>query len=207
MNDNLPQLKVVLLGKPCGGKTCLMERFVCNRFRHEAKPTCGVAFELKDVKVDSRTVRIQIWDIGGSELYTSISRLYYRGAGAAIVCYDLTSPTSFDRIKLWVEQVKRSEEFCKIYLCGTKLDLVERGRLPRQVDSDVVADYTEELHAEVFETSSKTGYNVRDLFLKVAKDYLHDGKHIAYIDSRQEDGEDIALLGNNKRKRCGCCPW
>ncbi|XP_022086495.1 ras-related protein Rab-24-like isoform X2 [Acanthaster planci] len=162
--------KVVLLGNTCGGKTCLMERYYSDRFM-EAEA-----------------------DTAGQEKYTAVSRLYYRGAQAAVLCYDLTNPTSFDKVRFWLEEVKKSEEFCKIYLCGTKLDLVEEGREARQVDSDFVAYYADEFCAEVFETSSKTGYNVKELFFKIASDFAYD--------TTSEHLEDF----NNKRKCCCYCP-
>ncbi|XP_022086490.1 ras-related protein Rab-24-like isoform X1 [Acanthaster planci] len=185
--------KVVLLGNTCGGKTCLMERYYSDRFM-EAEATIGVAYCAKEVKVDKRKLVMGIWDTAGQEKYTAVSRLYYRGAQAAVLCYDLTNPTSFDKVRFWLEEVKKSEEFCKIYLCGTKLDLVEEGREARQVDSDFVAYYADEFCAEVFETSSKTGYNVKELFFKIASDFAYD--------TTSEHLEDF----NNKRKCCCYCP-
>eukprot|EP00118_Oscarella_pearsei_P010509 m.64826 g.64826 ORF g.64826 m.64826 type:complete len:53 (+) comp35283_c0_seq6:1402-1560(+) len=39
-----------------------------------------------------------------------MSRLYYRGAKAAIVCFDLTDSTSFERVRFWVNELKVTEE-------------------------------------------------------------------------------------------------
>ena len=39
-----------------------------------------------------------------------MSRIYYRGARGAIVCYDLTDNTSFERAKFWVNELKNNEE-------------------------------------------------------------------------------------------------
>ena len=52
-----------------------------------------------------------------------MSRIYYRGARGAIVCYDLTDKTSFERAKFWVNELKNNEEVsivrCVICLvCG-----------------------------------------------------------------------------------------
>lgn len=67
-------------------------------------------------------------DTAGSERYESMSRIYYRGAKAAIVCFgetkhsvsvvlidlgvyiDLTDSSSFDRAKFWVNELKQTEE-------------------------------------------------------------------------------------------------
>ena len=49
-------------------------------------------------------------DTAGSERYESMSRIYYRGAKAAIVCYDLTEKASFERARFWVAELKKNEE-------------------------------------------------------------------------------------------------
>lgn len=49
---------------------------------------------------------------------------------------------------------------CRIYLCGTKRDLIQKNKNLRAVDYYDVTDYADEIHAEVFETSSKTGEGV-----------------------------------------------
>ena len=56
-------------------------------------------------------------DTAGSERYESMSRIYYRGARAAIVCYDLTDRTSFERAEFWVKELKKNEEVRKGRLC------------------------------------------------------------------------------------------
>lgn len=38
-----------------------------------------------------------------------MSRIYYRGAKAAIVCYDITEKASFDRVKFWVQELRKNE--------------------------------------------------------------------------------------------------
>lgn len=48
-------------------------------------------------------------DTAGSERYEAMSRIYYRGAKAAIVCYDITDKSSFDRVRFWVEELRKNE--------------------------------------------------------------------------------------------------
>ncbi|XP_064182465.1 ras-related protein Rab-24-like isoform X3 [Anguilla rostrata] len=84
---------------------------------------------------------------------------------------DLTDSSSFVRLKFWVKELQNCEQQCKIYLCGTKSDLIEADRSIRQVDYHDAQDYAEEVKAEIFETSSKTGRNVDELFQKVAEDF------------------------------------
>ncbi|XP_053573033.1 ras-related protein Rab-24 isoform X2 [Bombina bombina] len=133
--------------------------------------TIGAAFVAKSMCVNGQNVTMGIWDTAGSERYEAMSRIYYRGAKAAVVCYDLTDSSSFERVKFWVTELQNYEEHCRIYICGTKSDLVEN-KSQRRVDFHDVQDYVDEIKAYVCETSSKTGQSVDELFQKVADDYV-----------------------------------
>ncbi|KAK7801550.1 hypothetical protein U0070_006695 [Myodes glareolus] len=181
MSGQRVDVKVVMLGKEYVGKTSLVERYVHDRFLvGPYQNTIGAAFVAKVMCVGDRTVTLGIWDTAGSERYEAMSRIYYRGAKAAIVCYDLTDSSSFERAKFWVKELRSLEEGCQIYLCGTKSDLLEEDRRRRRVDFHDVQDYAdskcskafEDIKAQLFETSSKTGQSVDELFQKVAEDYV-----------------------------------
>ncbi|XP_066197591.1 ras-related protein Rab-24 isoform X3 [Saccopteryx leptura] len=173
MSGQRVDVKVVMLGKEYVGKTSLVERYVHDRFLvGPYQNTIGAAFVAKVMSVGDRTVTLGIWDTAGSERYEAMSRIYYRGAKAAIVCYDLTDSSSFERAKFWVKELRNLEESCQIYLCGTKSDLLEEDRRRRRVDFHDVQDYADNIKAQLFETSSKTGQSVDELFQKVAEDYV-----------------------------------
>lgn len=167
-------LKVVLLGKEYGGKTSLVERYLYDRF-DAATPyqnTIGAAYGAKQIAVRNRRITLGIWDTAGSERYEAMSRIYYRGAGAAIVCFDLTDRESYQKAKFWVSELRKHEEKCQIFLCGTKNDLIKEEGRYRAISYHDVLDYAEEIGAKMFETSSKTGEGIAELFCQIAKDYL-----------------------------------
>uniref|UniRef100_A0A3B4AEQ6 Ras-related protein Rab-24 n=1 Tax=Periophthalmus magnuspinnatus TaxID=409849 RepID=A0A3B4AEQ6_9GOBI len=153
--------KVVMLGKESVGKTSLVERYVHNRFLvGPYQNTIGAAFVAKAIQVGDKVITLGIWDTAGSERYEAMSRIYYRGARAAVVCYDLTDSSSFQRAKFWVKELQNCEEHCKIYLCGTKNDLIQGDRSLRQIDFHDAQDFAE-----------GTTTTVTTLFQKVAEDY------------------------------------
>ena len=45
---------------------------------------------MKTVRYDNTEVELNIWDTGGQERYHSIVPMFYRGAQAAVVVYDIT---------------------------------------------------------------------------------------------------------------------
>jgi Ras-related protein Rab-5C len=63
--------------------------FVCLQ-----ESTIGAAFFAQTLAVNDETVKFEIWDTAGQERYHSLAPMYYRGAAAAIVVYDITNAVS-----------------------------------------------------------------------------------------------------------------
>ncbi|CBF86930.1 hypothetical protein AN2474.2 [Aspergillus nidulans FGSC A4] len=125
------EAKIVVLGAQGVGKTSLVQRYVKNSFNASATTsTVGASFVTKRV-LDSASdtlVRLQIWDTAGQERFRSISRLYYRGANACLLCYDITDESSFNEMTGWLHELKRNltsdDEPIVIHVVGTKSDIV-----------------------------------------------------------------------------------
>ncbi|MEQ2200442.1 hypothetical protein XENOCAPTIV_029446 [Xenoophorus captivus] len=56
--------------------------------------TIGAAFVAKPIQVGDKVITLGIWDTAGSERYEAMSRIYYRGARAAVVCYGKSTQSS-----------------------------------------------------------------------------------------------------------------
>lgn len=92
--------------------------------------------------------------------------MYYRGAAAAIVVFDLTSAESFAGAKTWVRELqRRGDANVVIALAGNKVDCIEQ----RIVAADEAKSFALENGILYMETSAKTAHNVRELFLALAK--------------------------------------
>ncbi|KAH8048755.1 GTPase [Aureococcus anophagefferens] len=60
----------------------------------------------KMILVDGAPCKCQIWDTAGQEKYHSLAPMYYRGAAAAILVFDITKPASLDKLKAWVRELQ-----------------------------------------------------------------------------------------------------
>jgi len=159
-------VKVVLLGKHSVGKTCLVERYLHGKFKENTLTTVGAAFGAKKMDVNGKEVTLGIWDTAGQERYESMSRIYYRSARAALVCFDLSDLRSFEKVKFWVDELLQNEEGCDIYIVGTKADMVATDA-SRKLPDDV-KEYSLKIGAKFFETSAKTGAGIEELFQDIA---------------------------------------
>uniref|UniRef100_A0A6U0NZS7 Uncharacterized protein n=1 Tax=Eucampia antarctica TaxID=49252 RepID=A0A6U0NZS7_9STRA len=166
MSNRVCHFKLVLLGDTAVGKSCLVVRFVRDEFFEFQEPTIGAAFLTQTVALDDATVKFEIWDTAGQERYRSLAPMYYRGAAAAIVVYDITNPDSFAGAKSWVKELqRRGDPNVVIALAGNKADLETR----RKVEFEEANAYAEENGILHLETSAKNANNVRSLFVEIAK--------------------------------------
>lgn len=58
------------------------------------------AFLTQTVCLDDTTVKFEIWDTAGQERYHSLAPMYYRGAQAAIVVYDITNQVGSPSVRV-----------------------------------------------------------------------------------------------------------
>merc|ERR1711936_1158726 len=183
--------KIVIIGDATCGKTSLMKRYVDKSFHCDTLTTIGVDFNIKTFTVDDTIVKLQIWDTAGQEKFAPIGSLYYRGAQAVLLTFDITNKKSFENVEKWrekwEERLSGEEEDTEpvMVLVGCKTDLEDM----REVSRDVAMAKAIKLGARFMETSSKSGEKVDALFEEVASTVL-DRK-------RQTVGQGVSSVGRS----------
>ncbi|KAF9177710.1 hypothetical protein BGZ51_008455 [Haplosporangium sp. Z 767] len=177
MYSSLLEAKVVILGSQGVGKTSLVVRYVQRTFSANCTSTIGASFMTKKLVVDNCKVRLQIWDTAGQERFRSMAPMYYRGANAAILVYDITSEESFRDMNSWVEELRKnmSEELI-IHVVGNKLDLAATRRA---IPISRTKQYVEDIlgpDCTVHEVSARDDNGIEELFLQITRK-LVEKKH------------------------------
>lgn len=89
------------------------------------KPTVGVEFTTKDIIINGKIIKLQIWDRSGKEECASIVKTYIPNTNIFIFMFDLSDVNSFEQVK---KLIKSAVETLKdthphTILIGNKCDL------------------------------------------------------------------------------------
>jgi small GTP-binding protein len=157
--------RVVLIGNAAVGKTSLFSRLIDNSFDEFERQTTGAQWRPFTYEADLGRIELQIWDTAGQEKFRSLGPLYYRKAAGAVAVFDITKSQSFDDLDTWISAfVEIAGTEATIFVAGNKADLEK----DRQVCATVAAEWARDKGAQFYETSAKTGLNVREMFEKLA---------------------------------------
>ena len=207
-------LKYIIIGDAAVGKSNLLLRFTQDDFKSEYQLTIGVEFGAKNLNIDSKIFRIQIWDTAGQENFRSITRAYYKNSVCALVVYDISSRDSFNNVSSWIEDCKnQSPKTILMVLVGNKCDLEDK----RQVSYEEGKELADKNDFLFFESSAKDGTNVDEIFTNSAKEIAKKIEQ-GFYDLETESGikkginrnpnQQIHLEGNrpgNQGGGNGCC--
>ena len=187
--------KIVLIGDSFVGKTSLINSLIKGNL-DETKPTIGSQHH-KYIFTNSnkREINMDVWDTAGQERFRSVIPMYYKGAKAILVVFDITSKESFEGAKKWIHEIEQTNKNCSIVLIGNKIDLISN----RQVEESAVSDYKNAKKIEYYECSAKENLNVENIFQTI-------GNAIPIVEENTQNNKTVL---NNKddinTKKGYCC--
>ncbi|EGR32356.1 Ras family protein, putative [Ichthyophthirius multifiliis] len=161
--------KIIFLGDQYVGKTCIIERFMYDVFDEKSHPTVGVDFLAKSIKLDDKNIRLQLWDTAGQERFRSLIPSYLRDATCAIIVFDVTNKESFNNIERWLKDYRDNRgNDASCVLIGNKIDMKQI----REISQQQAEEKGKMLNMLYFDISAKTGENVQNMFLTMAKSLI-----------------------------------
>ena len=200
--------KIVLVGDAGTGKTCIISRYINNKFEKSQMATACPSFCTKTVTYPeyNKTLNLDIWDTAGQEIYRSISKLFYKGACVGILVYDVTNEKSFQSIKdYWYNELKdNTGENIIFNVVGNKIDLFEQ----ENVNEDEAKNFAKSINAGFYLTSAKNNIDINKLFFTSGKQFI-DPEYKIDLDNtneRRQRKESIKIKQNqDKQNNGGCC--
>jgi small GTP-binding protein len=157
-------LKAIIIGEANVGKTSILSQWLHGTFTDETAPTIAAGLSPVQIMVDGAVHLFHIWDTAGTPQFRSVVPMYCRQAALAIIVFDLTQQSSFDKVAEWHSFVKEHAEPMFI-LVGNKLDLDEA----RQVDADLAEELAGKIGCKYIEMSARTKEGI-NLFARAVID-------------------------------------
>ena len=155
----------------------------------------GVDFKLKNIEIEGKKIKLQIWDTAGEERFRTITTSYYKGAHAILIVFDITEKDSFEHVKNWVADIdKFAKQGVLRILVGNKCDLEKQ----RIVSKEEANELAEKLGIKYIETSAKDTINIETLFVDTAK-YLLSKQVNKSGNSNKITGKNGIDLNNNNQ--------
>jgi len=219
-SDDL-SFKLIVIGESGVGKSCLTKKATKNVFDTNYHNTVGFEFSTFNLKLnDEKVVKLQIWDTCGQEIYRSLVTGFYRNSSLAIIVYSIDNADSLETAESWLRELRNySSPDIKIFLIGNKSDLENN----RKVKTEDGVKFKENNQLDLFlETSARTGFNSKAVFVEAAKILYRD--YLKYKDNfsvssratsfrsdllsnhiRLKSQSDKTLVVDNQNNKKGCC--
>ena len=122
----IKDIKVILLGDTGVGKTCIINRYINNKFDSNIENTVYSSFSTKEVIKNNILYRLNLWDTIGQEKYNSITNIFIKGSNIVILVYSVDSLSSLQDLDLWYNSVNNAlqENSYILAIVGNKADLI-----------------------------------------------------------------------------------
>jgi len=192
--------KILLIGDLGVGKSCVILRYVEGDFPGNIMSSIGVDFKTKQIDLDDRLIKLQIWDTAGHEKFRTITTSYYKSAHAIIILYDITQKASFDHIRNWITEIdKFGKQGVLKVIVGNKLDMENNRKITKEVAENLALKYG----IKLWEVSAKDNTNIEEMFLDTIKTLLEKNSKIISEGSSMVTNIQLNKnVKNKKNKKC-----
>lgn len=161
------QKKICMLGSFAVGKTSLVRRYVQSIYDTVYQTTVGVKVDKKVLKVGDIDLTLMLWDLYGEDEFQKMKWTYLRGSSGYLLVADGTRRSTLEKAMALEQKVREEVGEIPFILVINKCDLVEEWDLDPLLESHLDAKKWTVLHS-----SAKTGENVEEAFLALARKIL-----------------------------------
>lgn len=197
MNNEVINGKIILIGASGVGKTTISNWALTGSFNDNFMPTVGGNYISKEIKIESTTIKLQIWDTAGDEKYRSLIPMFYRDAKGAVLVYSICEKKTFQDISYFVQSLNdRAPDIFKV-LVGNKSDMEDS----RQVSIEEGSQYADEIQAKFIETSARSGDCINNLLQTIAEELY---KKYRLEESSKDSANKTVDISNSWNLPCQC---
>ena len=89
-------LKIIVIGSSGAGKTSFVAKWTKNTFQEDYKATVVSEFGFKVYEHDGKLYRIQIWDLGGQDKSSTITKIFAKDSHGCVIVTDAIRPDNLE---------------------------------------------------------------------------------------------------------------
>ncbi len=166
--------KVCVLGDGGVGKTAIIQHLLGKAFTPNYLLTIGTDISTFQLQHNGKNLHLQLWDMAGQTRFDVVRNLYFSGARAGVLVFDLTRETSLHSLTKWKEEIfSHSQRKVPLLILGNKSDLDGShfsyldpvDNFIQDVEEEYYDEYeNNELHIPFYTTSAQTGDNILKAF-------------------------------------------
>lgn len=151
--------KIVVSGEFGHGKTCLVERFMTNKFYDKYPSTIGASFRT----IIHNDAKLNIWDTAGQERFNSMLPMYYKDCDINLFCWAVNIDFDQERVEKLIKQMNNDSN---IFFIITKIDLAFDNRIS---NISIMENWCISNNIPIYYTSSKNNDGINDLFFNITE--------------------------------------
>ena len=189
------EVKVILLGEPGTGKTCLINVSTGGKFSENTESTFDSTCVTKKIVKDDKEYFLNLWDTAGQEKYHSVTNLFIKNSEIVIFVYSINEKKTFEGMKsYWVTTIKETIGNEPILgIVGNKNDLY----LQEDVTEEEGKDFANELGAKFKLVSAKEDPIG---FVNFLEELLDEFLKKKGIDVKKDDNRNISINIDKPKK-------
>ncbi|MBW4487425.1 MAG: leucine-rich repeat domain-containing protein [Trichocoleus desertorum ATA4-8-CV12] len=153
----LNEAKLLLIGQGSVGKTSLINRLLYNRFNRHESQTDGLNIETWNIHVNSKDVRLNVWDFGGQEIYHATHQFFLTKRSLYLLVCNCRTSEEENRIEYWLKLIESFGGQSPVIIVGNKKD-----EQPFDINRKALRDKYPNIK-DIIETSCDTNEGINDL--------------------------------------------
>ncbi len=166
--------KVIFVGDFGTGKTSIFNQFLHNEFLNPKGDDIKQDNGFKQINVEDKILKLELWDTADQEKYNSLPRAYFRDIDCCVMVYDITSKESFESLEKWrleleakgpeTRRVKGQEEY-PIFVLGNKIDQ----EVKREVRGKEAMEWAKRHKYHFYEVSAQENVMIEPVLEEIGK--------------------------------------
>jgi len=153
----LNEAKLLLVGQGSVGKTSLINRLLNDEFDRNESQTDGLAVHDWQIHVNSKDIRLNVWDFGGQEIYHATHQFFLTKRSLYLLVCNCRTSEDENRLEYWLKLIQSFGGSSPVIIVGNKND-----EQPLDINQRALREKYPNIKA-ILQTSCQSGDGIAEL--------------------------------------------